>query len=160
MIHYCANYYLSNNTTVIKKEQDCSLLRPYFSWLPTDIVKKTFQLTAQHARTLMATILKKHYKSPFPALNVSRRNEPVDTDTFYSDTPAIDNGSTSAQIFVGTKTLLTDVYGMKSDKQFVNTLEDNIRKRGEMDKLISDRAQVEISKRVHDILRALCIDDW
>ena len=49
---------------------------------------------------------------------------------------------------------------MKHDKEFVNTLEDNIRKRGAMDKLISDRAQVEISKRVHDILRALFIDDW
>ena len=29
-----------------------------------------------------------------------------------------------------------------------------------MDKLISDRAQVEISKRVLDIIRALCIGDW
>ena len=29
-----------------------------------------------------------------------------------------------------------------------------------MDKLMSDRAQVEISKRVLDILRALFIDDW
>ena len=29
-----------------------------------------------------------------------------------------------------------------------------------MDKLISDRAQVEISNRVHDILHANCIDDW
>ena len=41
----------------------------------------------------MATMLKKHCKSPFPALNVSRRNEPVATDTVYSDTPAINNGS-------------------------------------------------------------------
>ena len=29
-----------------------------------------------------------------------------------------------------------------------------------MDKLISDRAQAEISKRVLDILRVYCIDDW
>ena len=29
-----------------------------------------------------------------------------------------------------------------------------------MDKLVSDRAQVEISNKVHDILRHLCIDDW
>ena len=49
---------------------------------------------------------------------------------------------------------------MKHDKEFVNTLEENIRKRGAMDKLVSDRAPVEISKRVHDILRALFIDDW
>jgi hypothetical protein len=42
---------------------------------------------------------------------------------------------------------------MKADKQLVNTLEDNIRNRGAMDKLISDRAKVEISnKEVKDVL--------
>ena len=56
------------------------------------------------------------------------------------------------------KTLVTDVYGMKTDKEFVNTLEDTIRKRGAMDKLISDRAQVEIAKKAHDIMRAYVID--
>ena len=49
---------------------------------------------------------------------------------------------------------------MKSDKEFVYTLEDNIRKRGAMDKLISDRAQVEISNKVLDILRNYVIEDW
>ena len=49
---------------------------------------------------------------------------------------------------------------MKFDKQFINTLEDNIRKRGAMDKLISDSAQSELSKRVKDMLGALFIDDW
>ena len=65
-----------------------------------------------------------------------------------------------AQIFVGRKSLVTDVFGMSSDAQFVNTLEDVIRKRGAMDKLISDSARVEISRRVLDILCSLCIDDW
>ena len=69
-------------------------------------------------------------------------------------------GSTSSQIFVGCNSLVADVYGMKSEKQFVNTLEDNIQKGGAMEKLISDWAQLEISAKVHDILRALCIDDW
>ena len=103
---------------------------------------------------------RKHFKSRFPALNVHRRNEAVATDTVYSDTPAIDNGATSAQIFVGTESLVTDVYGMKSDRDFVNTLQDNIRKRGAMQKLISDRAQVEISNKVLDIMRNFIIDDW
>ena len=53
---------------------------------------------------------------------------------------------------------MTDVYGMKMDKEFVNTLEDNIRKRGAMDKLISDQAQSEVSNWVKDILRALFIN--
>ena len=50
-----------------------------------------------------------------------------------------------AQIFVGRKTLVIGVYGMGTEKEFVNTLEDVICKRGAMDKLISDSARVEIS---------------
>jgi hypothetical protein len=46
----------------------------------------------------------------------------VATNTIYSNTPVIDCGVTSAQLFVGTKTHTADVYPIKSDKQFVNTL--------------------------------------
>ena len=49
---------------------------------------------------------------------------------------------------------------MKTDKQFFNTLEDNIRKIGAIDKLTPDSAQSETSNRVKDIIRALFIDDW
>ena len=104
--------------------------------------------------------LKNHYRSPNPATNIPRRNEGVATDYVYADVPAIDNGSMGAQLFFGKDSLVTDAYGCKSEKHFVNTLEDNIRTRGAMDKLISDRAQVEISKHVKDILRALFISSW
>jgi len=56
--------------------------------------------------------------------------------------------------------MVCDIYGIKTDKQFVNTLEDNIHERGAPNKLISDRAQVEISERVQDILRTLFIGSW
>ena len=52
-----------------------------------------------------------------------------------------------AQLFIGRKSLIIDVYGMSTEKQFVNTLEDVIRKWGAMDKLITDSAAVEVSKR-------------
>ena len=71
-----------------------------------------------------------HFKSPFHAANVPQRYEPVATDTVYSDTPAVDNGAKSAQLFFGLKSSVTDVYGMESNKQFVDTLEDIVRKRG------------------------------
>jgi hypothetical protein len=80
-------------------------------------------------------------------LNVHPHDEPVATNTTYSDTPAIDCGVTSAQLFVGTKTHTADVYPIKSDKQFVNTLLDNITQHGAPTKLISNHAQVEISER-------------
>jgi hypothetical protein len=101
--------------------------------------------------------LKRAFKSPNPTLNVTRRNEPVACDIIYADVPAIDDGSIAAVLFVGTDTQVTDVYGIKSDKQFVNTLEDSITYRGAPQKLISDSAQVIIGNKVKDILCTLCM---
>ena len=69
-------------------------------------------------------------------------------ETIFSDTRAIDSGVTMAQVFVGKDSLVSDVYPMNSSKQFVNTLEDNIRFRRAMSKLVSDYAQVEIPTRL------------
>ena len=60
-------------------------------------------------------------------MNVPRRCESVATDTMFSDTPAVDSGVKQAQVFVGRDLLVADIYSIKSGKQFVNTLEDNIR---------------------------------
>ena len=95
-----------------------------------------------------------------PALNVKRRNEDVATDTFFCDTPAIRCGHTIGQLYYGLDSHVTDVQGVKWEKQFVNTLLDNIRKRGAPTRLLSDSAQVEISNAVKDILRALHIGQW
>jgi hypothetical protein len=149
-----------SSPTINKKDPDFLNLRPLFGWLPPDAIKKTFMHTTQYARLPTGTVLKRTFKSPHPALNVTRRNEPVACDIVYADTPAIDDGSIAAVIFVGTDTQVTDVYGIKSDKQFVNTLEDNITQRGAPHKLISDSAQVIIGNKVQDILRTLCIDSW
>ena len=56
--------------------------------------------------------------------------------------------------------MVIDVYPMKTDEQFVNTLEENIRKQEAMNKLVSDSAEVEISNTVLDVLRTLCIGSW
>ena len=39
----------------------------------------------------------------------------------------MDDGSTCYQLFIGTKYLVSDVHGMKTDKQFVNIFGYNIR---------------------------------
>ena len=41
-----------------------------------------------------------------PVFNIPRRNEPVAADTGFSDTPAINDGSTMTQIFVGKNTFV------------------------------------------------------
>ena len=91
---------------------------------------------------------------------VPRRHEPVDTDTIFSDTPPVESGVKQAQVSVERDSLVADVYPMKSGKHFVHTLEDNIRRRGAMDKLLTDSAKTEISKNVMDILRAYHISNW
>ena len=64
------------------------------------------------------------------------------------------------KVFVGRDSLVADAYPMKSRKKFVNTLVDNIRRRGAMDKLLSDSAKPDISNKVMDILRAYHISNW
>ena len=128
---------------------DFEKLRPYFCWVNKCTIEKTFHKTTQWAVASTRYPMSKHFKSRFPAFNIPRQSEEV----IFSDTPAIDSGVTMAQIFVGKRTLVTDVYPLKSQKQFVNTLEDNIRFRGTVTKLISDYAKVEISNKVKDILR-------
>ena len=102
----------------------------------------------------------KHYKSQFPAFNIPCGNEAVATDMIFSDTPTINSGVTIAQIFIGKDYLVSHVYPIQSSKQFVNSLEDIIRFRGAMSKLISDYAQVEISNKVKDILRMYHSSSW
>jgi hypothetical protein len=152
--HYVCNHETVEATPkfVMTSEPDYGQLRPPLGWFSIDAIKKTFEHTTQLACMPMSTILKKWYKSPNPALNVCPHDEPVATDTIYSDTPVIDCGVTSAQLFVGTKTHTADVYPIKSDKQFVNMLLDNITQHSAPTKLISDHAQVEISERVKQVL--------
>jgi hypothetical protein len=146
----------SGPTVVSKCETDYDQLRPFFGWISPDLIKKTFQNTTQYARLPAGTWLKKVYKSPNPALNVFRCQGDVACDIVYSDIPAIYDGSTAAVIFAGTNTQVTDVYGIKTDKQFINTLEDNIIQHGAPMKLISDRDQV-LQKDVTRPLRIVLI---
>ena len=126
-----------------------------------DIVQKiTEQSTLWGVSIPNSCPMKKHLKSRNPALNIPRRHEPVATDIVLSGTPAVDSGVKQAQVFVGSDTLVADAYSMKSGKQFVNTLEDNTRRRGAMDKLLSDSAKTEISNKVMEILRAYHISNW
>ena len=111
--------------------RDCNLLRPYFLNAPAHVVQHTLDATTQYARHIEAgPEMYKSHRSPFPACNVRRRNEPVATDTVEMDVAAIDSGGIKyAQIFVGRKSLVVDIYGMKKSSHFVNTLLDNIRQR-------------------------------
>ena len=144
----------------VSTKRNFDALRPLFGWMPVSRIQRTFELSTQNARMPAAERLKVHYKSPNPALNVVPRDEDLCTDTVFSDVPAVDDGSTCAQIFAGMTSAVIDVFGMKTESQFVNTLEDVITQRGAPTRLISDNAKSETSLRVQDILRALFINFW
>jgi hypothetical protein len=77
-----------------------------------------------------------------------------------TDVLAISVGFTAAVIFVRVNTQVTDVYGIKTDKQFVNTLEDNIIQHGAPLKLSSDCGQTIVIHKVADIHRTFRIGNW
>jgi hypothetical protein len=107
-------------------EPNYESLRPFFGYLPVDVAKQTFKKMTQYVGIPMSTYLKKRFKLPFLALNVHHWNEPVaSTDMVYSGTPTICGGETQAQLFIGTESIVMDVFGTKTDKPFINTLEDN-----------------------------------
>ena len=143
------------------QEPDWNALRPFFAWTSPSSIKDTFNVTTRDGTAPHTQdYIKKHFKSRNPVFNIPRHSEAVATDTIFSDTPAVDDGSTMAQFFCGRDTLVSDAYGIKSTKQFINTLSDNIRKWGAMDTLISDGGKYEISKQVTDLLCSLFIQDY
>ena len=150
-----------NKLELAPSKIDAEKMREYFLYAPTKAIQDTFEVTTQNARSgwISGEITQSH-RSPFPGLNIPRRNEALATDTLYSDVPAIFSGVVIAQLFVGVSSLHASVYGMKTEKQFVDRLNDEIRKRGAPDKQISDRAQLEISNKVKEVLRYSFIDDW
>jgi hypothetical protein len=85
-----SDIYGVHSTEVSKVDPNFDLLRPLFGWAPADTIKRTFAVTTQYARGRVSDTIKQHWRSRFPACNVKRRQEPVATDTVFSDTPAVD----------------------------------------------------------------------
>ena len=143
------------------QEPDWNTQRPSPAWTSPSSIKDTFNVTTRHGTAPNTQdYIKNHFKPRNPVSSIPRCSEDLATDTIFSDTPAVDDGSTMAQFFCGHDTLVCDAYGIKSTKQFINTLSDNIRKWGAMDTLISDGGNYDISKGVTDLLHSLFIQDY
>ena len=143
------------------EEPDWNTQRPFLAWTSPSSIKDTFNVTTRHGTAPNTQdYIKNQFKPRNPVSSIPRCIEDLATDTIFSDTPAVDDGSTMAQFFCGHDTLVCDAYGIKSTKQFINTLSDNIRKWGAMDTLISDGGNYDISKGVTDLLHSLFIQDY
>ena len=143
------------------QEPDWNTQCPFLAWTSPSSIKDTFNVTTRHGTAPNTQdYIKNHFKPRNPVFSIPRCSEAVATDTIFSDTPAVDDGSTMAQFFCGHDTLVCDAYGIISTKQFINTLSDNIRKWGAMDTLISDGGKYDISNGVTDLLHSLFIQDY
>ena len=79
------------------QEPDWNALRPFFAWTSPSSIKDTFNVTTRHGTAPHTQdYIKKHFKSRNPVFNIPRCSEAVATDTIFSDTPAVDDGSTMA----------------------------------------------------------------
>ena len=114
-------------------EEDWKSLRPYFGWQSEQVIKDTYKVTSRFGGTIPDMITSRNISNPGTLSSTSPDEMRMLPLTPSSVTPpAINDGSTMAQFFVGRDTLVCDAYGIKSQKQFINTLYDNIRFRGAM----------------------------
>ena len=148
----------------VTRKKDLKRLKQFFPNCNEETIRHTLGSTTQYGSrgAVEGTTLRQQIKAPNPVLNIPRRNEDVATDTMYSagGIPAIDDGSTACQFFIGRTSMFRSVYPLgKSDKHFVSAFMDEVRKRGAMNRIISDNAKSEISNQLKNVLRMLMIDD-
>ena len=143
---------------ILPENPDFEKLRPYFGWVPLERIQATLKNATQWFKAEGRLPLRRHFKTRFPAANVSRLNEVVATDTFFSNIEAFDDGqpshggTTMLQIYTGVTSHFTQVFPMRSEAQMPSTLQDFIRSCGAPVALFSDNAKVQVGLKVQDIL--------
>ena len=156
----------SHGQVLHKHSPNLEAMRPYFGWTPLERIKHTLDATTQYARADTRLPMRKHFKTRFPAANVSRLDDVVATDTFFSDTPAHDDGimghggATMVQLYTGVATQFTKAYPMAKESEMPGTLEDFIREIGAPNSLFSDNSKVQIGSQVRNILRMYAISNF
>ena len=152
----------SNPRTHIPNEQDYKKLQPYFAWIPTKLIKHTFSNSTQYG--FMPTSpngnLFKRWKSPNPAMNVFRLQDDILTDKIHSNTPAIDGGFKTAQIFFGRKSHIIHPEIISKRKSFLRCIQNFVRTWGAPFQIIADHIRYHESFQVLDYLRILWIKLW
>jgi hypothetical protein len=152
--------------TVQPTQPDLDTISPNFGVFPRLRIQHTLDHTTQFARLDTRLPLRKHFKSRFPAAKVSRLNEVVATDTYFADTPALDDGiighggTKMVQLFCGCSSLLTAVYPMRRENNIAGTLEDFIHHYGAPNAVFSDNAKSQISRAAQEILCMYAIKDF
>ena len=138
---------------------DYEILKPFFCWLPTKLIKKTFENSTQYGTLPQSEHgnLFQRFRSPHPAMNVSRLNDDLLMDKIQSNTPAINGGFNSAYIFICRKSHLIHPEHITSNRTFLQALQGFITTWGAPKRVIGDSASYHYSHQVLDYLKMLWI---
>ena len=83
------------------QEPDWNTQRPFLAWTSPSSIKDTFNVTTRHGTAPNTQdYIKNHFKPRNPVFSIPRCSEDVATDTIFSDTPAVDDGSTMFPILL------------------------------------------------------------
>ena len=142
-------------------EERYKVLKSCFLYADKETIEKTLENTTQYARTNLAgPMIKEKHRAHYPAANIQRRREAVAMDDIDMKVPAVADGATVLFFMVGRSSHVIDVFGLASKAQSTNAVEDSIRMRGAMEKIITDKADHLTGRRMLDILRAYMIKGW
>ena len=137
------------NKELVTSDPDYISLIPNFGWIAdSSCIEKMFNNTTQYAK--VSHLLLSNVQGIFSCLK----------HTLSSGRPAINFSCTMAQFYCGTDSTVCNVYPMKTEKQFPNTLKDIIHHYGAPNCLISDQASVKTKGRAVDLLHTYIIGNW
>lgn len=136
---------LINPTKSRKVDHDWESIRKKLAWLPTNIIKKTFEITTQLAKMDIRLPLRRHYKSRYPQAQVKRLNETFSTDTFFASQTGI-KGQTMVQLFCGNTSGLVAPYGMCRESEGPTKLVEFVHDWGAPDRIHRDNSKMQNSE--------------
>jgi hypothetical protein len=122
--------------------KEAAALQPYLAFRPLEVVRQTIEHTTQLGATMDYRNMRAHLKSLMPWANKTRLNETVSTDTIFADTRDV-RGSTCAQVFYGLLSHMINVYGMRSENEGPNRLDDFLREEGIPTIMRSDNSRMQ-----------------
>jgi len=111
------------------------------------------------AKMIIRYPLRRHVKSRFPHMNVTRIDEAISTDPLFSNCRSMYHGYTMAQVFYGTKSHTIFLYGRRLKGELPRSYKKYIRDHGALSALRRDNVKEEQSEHVQDINREFMIKD-
>ena len=141
---------------------DHDTLKPFFAYLLTLRIKKSFEHCFHYMQIPTSGYLRSRHCSPNPAANFYCQSEIDCTVTMFGDVPAVDNGATASQLWVGQSLKFTTVHELKglTEEDVLLTLQDQIQNHRTPEHITANNALVYHEPEFSKYLRDLWIQLW